>query len=85
LSILKAVKRFLELEGPEEEQTEETPSIIQTETEPAAAEAAEDGENEEEIVAVITAAIAASLGKPLLDFRVVSFKRRGDWNKQAYL
>ena len=36
-------------------------------------------ENEEELIAVITAAIAAALTKPVSGFRVVSFKKRGNW------
>jgi len=42
------------------------------------AEPSED-ENEEEIIAVISAAISAFLKKPVSGFRVVSFKKRGNW------
>ena len=34
---------------------------------------------EEELVAIIAAAIAAALKKPLSGFRVVSFKKRAVW------
>jgi len=34
---------------------------------------------EEELIAVITAAISAFLRKPASGFRVVSFKKRGNW------
>ena len=37
-------------------------------------------ESEEEMVAAITAAISAVLEKPLSGFRVVSFKKRNNWN-----
>ena len=37
------------------------------------------GENEEELIAVIAAAISAFLKKPVSGFRVVSFKKRGNW------
>lgn len=78
MGILKAVKKFLELEDAEDNQPEEIAEPAET--------VQEEEEDEEELIAVITAAIAASLGKkPVLDFRVVSFKKRGDWNKQAYL
>lgn len=36
-------------------------------------------ENEDEIIAVISAAISAFLKKPVSGFRVVSFKKRGNW------
>lgn len=36
-------------------------------------------EDEEELIAVITAAISAVLKKPVSGFRVVSFKKRGNW------
>ena len=36
-------------------------------------------ENEEELIAVITAAVAAFLKKPASGFRVVSFKKRTGW------
>ena len=39
---------------------------------------AED-ENEEELIAVITAAVAAILQKSVSGFRVVSFKKRSNW------
>ena len=49
-------------------------------------EIAAGADDDDEIIAVITAAIAAISGKkPALDFRVVSFKKRVDWNKQAYI
>ena len=38
-----------------------------------------DEENEEELIAVIAAAISAFLKKPVSGFRVVSFKKRGNW------
>ncbi|MCL2157770.1 MAG: OadG family protein [Oscillospiraceae bacterium] len=34
---------------------------------------------EDELVAVISAAVAAALEKPVSGFRVVSFKKRNDW------
>ena len=34
---------------------------------------------EAEIIAVITAAVASVLDKPLSGFRVVSFKKRSEW------
>ena len=36
-------------------------------------------DDDDEIIAVITAAIAAILQKPASGFRVVSFKKRGNW------
>ena len=35
---------------------------------------------DEELIAVISAAIAAFLQKPVSGFRVVSFKQRGNWS-----
>jgi sodium pump decarboxylase gamma subunit len=35
--------------------------------------------NEEELIAVITAAISAATQKPASGFRVTSFKKRGNW------
>ena len=66
---------------------EELETIIEQEhEEEIAAISAAGEEDEDEIIAVITAAIAAISGKkPTLDFRVVSFKKRGNWNKQAYI
>ena len=37
-------------------------------------------ESEKETVAAITAAISAVLEKPVSDFRVVSFRKRKNWN-----
>jgi len=39
----------------------------------------ESGEDEEELIAVITAAVSAFLSKPVSGFRVVSFKKRDGW------
>jgi sodium pump decarboxylase gamma subunit len=36
-------------------------------------------EDEEELIAVITAAVAAILKKPVSGFRVVSFKKKNNW------
>ena len=36
-------------------------------------------EDEEELIAVISAAIAMLLKKPVSGFRVVSFKKRSNW------
>jgi len=36
-------------------------------------------DDDDEIIAVITAAIAAVLQKPTSGFKVVSFKKRGNW------
>jgi hypothetical protein len=66
---MKRLEKLLGLKSYEDNQPEEVIEFIE----------------DEELVAIITAAIAASLGKSALDFRVVSFKKRGDWNKQAYL
>ncbi|MCL1859740.1 MAG: OadG family protein [Oscillospiraceae bacterium] len=38
-------------------------------------------ENEEELIAVITAAVASVLDKPVSGFRVVSFKQRTGWKQ----
>ena len=39
-------------------------------------------EDEEELIAVISAAVAAVLKKPVSGFRVVAFKKRGNWQQQ---
>ena len=39
-----------------------------------------DNTDKEEIIAVISAAISAFLKKPVSGFRVVSFKKRGNWS-----
>jgi len=49
-----------------------TSDIIQTETQ----------NDDEELIAVISAAIAAVLKKPVSRFRVVAFKKRGNWQQQ---
>jgi len=38
-----------------------------------------DEENEEKLIAVISAAIAMILKKPVSGFKVVSFKKRNNW------
>ena len=38
-------------------------------------------EDEEELIAVITAAVAMSVQKPVSGFRVVSFKQRNGWKQ----
>ena len=43
------------------------------------ANANKDEEDENELIAVITAAVAAVLQKPVSGFRVVSFKKRSGW------
>ena len=74
---------FKKLFGNDDEAPEDENKSAVKIPEPAAvtATATADEEDEEELIAVITAAIAASLRKPMLDFRVVSFRKRGDWNK----
>ena len=39
----------------------------------------ENEEDEEELIAVITAAVSAILKKPVSGFKVVSFKKREGW------
>ena len=39
----------------------------------------EEKNDEEELIAVISAAVAAMLNKPVSGFRVVAFKKRGNW------
>jgi len=42
----------------------------------------EEKNDEEELIAVISAAIAAVLKKPTSEFRVVAFKKRNNWQQQ---
>jgi hypothetical protein len=52
-----------------------------TKEEPYIAEKAEETEEaEEELIAVISAAISALTDTPVSDFRVVSFRERKNWN-----
>ena len=54
-------------------ETEVSPDLVQ----PSVIE--EPTANEEELIAVITAAIVAATQKPASGFKVTSFKKRGDW------
>jgi len=65
---------MLKLFGKKNNHIEEHDEIIESEGFNA------DEENEEELIAVISAAVSVFLKEPVSGFKVVSFKKRGSWS-----
>ena len=62
------------------DEPEKTDEIIESEASADIVSSANADEDNEELIAVISAAISAFLKKPVSGFRVVSFKKRGSWS-----
>ena len=75
--IMRENKNKFNEEKPGEIITQNTAPVIINPSD--AGEAVEQEEGEDELIAVIAAAVSSVLKKPVSDFRVVSFKKRSNW------